>query len=136
MCDRERQHRSVREDDGDRIPRRGPGRSICDWSRDETGVLRVARMGIDEDRIVPCAPEHGRGGRAGEAAPTMAMSVCRVPALLPSKDLTKVESALLVSRFRRSYPVPARARTNVGTGTLAIIWFQCGFGFDVPTKDS
>src|ERR1700730_16479172 len=43
MCDREHQYRSVREDDGDRIPRRGPGRSICDWSRHETGGFRLTR---------------------------------------------------------------------------------------------
>ena len=42
MCDRDHQYRSVREDDGDRIPRRGPGRSICDRSRQQTGSLRLA----------------------------------------------------------------------------------------------
>ena len=39
MRDREHQYRSVREDDRDRIPRRGPGRSICAWSRHATGRL-------------------------------------------------------------------------------------------------
>ena len=33
LCDRQRQHRSVRADDRDRIPRRGPGRPICPWPR-------------------------------------------------------------------------------------------------------
>ena len=33
------QYRSVREDDRDRIPRRGSGRSICAWSRREIGRL-------------------------------------------------------------------------------------------------
>ena len=41
MCDRDRQYRSVREDDGDRIPRRGPGRSIRDGPRHETGGFRL-----------------------------------------------------------------------------------------------
>ncbi len=33
MRDRDRQYRSVRKDDGDRIPRRGPGRPICSRSQ-------------------------------------------------------------------------------------------------------
>src|SRR5436190_8884372 len=28
-------------------------------------VLRVARMRVDEDRIMACPAQHGRGGRAG-----------------------------------------------------------------------
>src|SRR6185436_16545944 len=41
----------------------------------------------------------------------------------------------LVSRFRRSYPFAARARTNVGTkGTLAIYDSSAVFGFEVPTR--
>ena len=41
MCDREHQYRSVREDDRDRIPRRGPGRSICARPRREIGDFRL-----------------------------------------------------------------------------------------------
>ena len=40
MCDRHHQYRSVRENDGGRIPRRGPGRSICTWSRRRTGAVQ------------------------------------------------------------------------------------------------
>ena len=42
MRDRKQQHRSVREDDGDRIPHRRPGRSICGRSRQEIGGHRRA----------------------------------------------------------------------------------------------
>src|ERR1700736_1803726 len=45
MCDREHKYRSFREDDGDPIPRRGPGRSIRDRPRQQTGTNLIAAPG-------------------------------------------------------------------------------------------
>ena len=39
MCDRQHQYRSVCEDDRDRIPRRGPGRSVRAWSRHDNSAV-------------------------------------------------------------------------------------------------
>ncbi len=41
LCYRDHEYRSVRKDDGDRIPRGGPGRSICYRSRCEIGGFRL-----------------------------------------------------------------------------------------------
>ena len=46
-------------------------------------------------------------------------------------------TAVLVSRFRRSYRFAAPAFTNVGNkGTLATYGIECGFASDVPMNDS
>src|ERR1700723_1899806 len=45
MRDREPQYRAVRDDDGDRIPRRGPGRSIRDRARHQTGGFGLTIRG-------------------------------------------------------------------------------------------
>ena len=58
--DREHQYRSVREDDRDRIPRRGPGRSIRAWSRHATGGFRMRRS---PTRTISGARRTHRGAR-------------------------------------------------------------------------
>src|SRR3984885_4438172 len=45
MCDRDHEYRSVRKDDGSRIPRRGTSRSICDRSRRKIGSFRLTMHG-------------------------------------------------------------------------------------------
>ena len=46
-----------------------------------TEIRRVVLMGIDEDRVVALASEHGRGRLARETAPTMAISVLSIVGL-------------------------------------------------------
>src|SRR5947207_9622695 len=56
LCDRERQYQSIREDDGDRIPRRGCGGSICAWSRCGTGTFRVTNPFTKEPTVFKAKP--------------------------------------------------------------------------------
>ena len=66
MRDRQHQYRSVREDDRDRIPRRGSGRSICAWPRH-------ADRGLPADPTGICyAQDHFAPGAALEASPAPA----------------------------------------------------------------
>ena len=76
MRDRDREYRSVREDDGDRIPCRGPGRSICHGPRRST-------EGLPADAVLP-GPIHE--DRAARSTRSIHGHVCPSARRLPPED--------------------------------------------------
>ncbi len=71
MCDRDHEYRSVRKDDGDRIPRGGPGRSICDRSRREIGGFRLTIARPRCDRATATQMVMARPKISGALAPNL-----------------------------------------------------------------
>ena len=64
MCDRDRQYRSVRENDWDRIPHRGTNWSICNRSRHKTGGRTALYVKAPTPRVVWASQDPHRRSEA------------------------------------------------------------------------